>query len=216
MAQALSIHHFNSHEAQSANILLLYNIPHLVHIDQKQGVLELYQIDIVRKLCEKLPFSIDIMHECFHIPHQMDNLLILHNIDAQFTKIYDINVSPFSESISKNLPLCTQYACSHTTAELKEVIALEDNSHTVEEDKQRMSKYPIGPNITMNIVFDYHSEYDGSLACVSVGIDVPQLIDEENYKTSLNTEHQEISEINVYQESVFFMGQSLVIDLGAH
>ena len=91
--------------ARSFTILMLYKIPHLIHIHNKQGILEIFQIDIMSKVVEKLPFKIDIMHECSHIPQAFDNLLFLHNTDALFTKIYDLKVSPANESLCKNLPL---------------------------------------------------------------------------------------------------------------
>ena len=63
--------------ARSFSILMLYKIPHLVHINNKQGVLEIFQIDIMSKIVERLPFQIDIMHECTHVPQAYDNLLLL-------------------------------------------------------------------------------------------------------------------------------------------
>lgn len=101
----------------------------------KVGKIEVYQFDISTRGFVKCKY-IDLIPEWAHALHTVDNLLVVHNLDAQFSKIFDLSVKPITEPVCKNLPLDTRfswdsYVCDGIQPEL-EVDYLDDNEENLE------------------------------------------------------------------------------------
>jgi hypothetical protein len=79
---------------------------------------------------------IDLIPECAHTAHVVDNLLVVHNLDAQFSKIFDLSVKPITDPICKNLPMNDKlsldtYVCDGIPAQ-HEVDYLDDDDENLE------------------------------------------------------------------------------------
>ena len=90
--------------------MVIYNIPYFLYLDNKEGKLDVYQFDITKKIFNKNKFSVDLIPECAHAIHSVDNLLVIHNLDAHFSKIFDLSVTPITEQLCKNLPMNDRFA----------------------------------------------------------------------------------------------------------
>lgn len=90
--------------------MIVYNVPYLLYVNNKVGKLELWQFDIASRVFIKNKQFIDLIPECAHAVHMVDNLLVVHNLDAQFSKLFDLSVKPITEPVCKNLPMNDKYA----------------------------------------------------------------------------------------------------------
>jgi len=88
----------------------MYSIPYLIYLNHKVGKLEIYQFDVSNRVFVKNKQNIDLIPEWGHVAHVVDNLLVVHNLDAQFTKLFDFSVKPITEPVCKNLPINDKYA----------------------------------------------------------------------------------------------------------
>lgn len=114
---------------------MLYNIPYLLSMDNKAGKIDIYQFDIASRGFIKNKQAIDLIPDCSHAIHCVDNLLMVHNLDAQFSKLFDFSVKPITEPVCKNLPmndrLVDTYVCDGIQAEY-EVDYLDDDDENLE------------------------------------------------------------------------------------
>ena len=88
----------------------MYNIPYLIYMNWKLGKLDLYQLDVVNKTFIKFKECINLIPEWMHKAHVIDNLLVVHNLDAQFSKLFDFSVKPITEAMWKNLPINSKFS----------------------------------------------------------------------------------------------------------
>ena len=117
------------------HMVMLYNIPYIMFLKFKVGKIDVYQFDISKRGFVKSNY-IDLIPECAYSLHTVDNLLIVHNLDAQFSKIFDLSVKPITDPVCKNLPLDTRfssdsYVCDGIQAEF-EVDYIDDNEENLE------------------------------------------------------------------------------------
>mmetsp|Transcript_21454 Transcript_21454/g.19030 ORF Transcript_21454/g.19030 Transcript_21454/m.19030 type:complete len:540 (+) Transcript_21454:606-2225(+) len=123
-------------EHPSLHLITLYSIPYIIFLNNKIGRIELYQFDIANREFVKNKQYIDLIPECTHAIHSVDQLLIVHNLDAQFSKIFDMSVKPIIDPVCKNLPLDNRfsvdsYVSDGIQAEF-EVDYLDDNEENLE------------------------------------------------------------------------------------
>lgn len=65
---------------------------------------------MINKTFVKFKEWIDLIPECMHKAHVIDNLLVVHNLDAQFSKLFDFSVNPITEPMWKNLPINSKFS----------------------------------------------------------------------------------------------------------
>lgn len=100
----------NHKSDNSVYLLIIYNIPYFAYMNSKVGKLDLYQFDISKRQYLKTKITVELIPECSHAVHVVDNLLVVHNLDAQFSKIFDLSVTPITEQLCKNLPMNDRFA----------------------------------------------------------------------------------------------------------
>ena len=137
---------------------MLYHVPYLLFLDNKGGKIELYQFDIATRVFIKNRQVIELIPDCNHAVHWVDNLLMVHNLDAQFSKLFDFAVKPITEPVCKNLPmndrLVDTYICDGIQAEY-EVDYLDDDDENLEALITGRKKFTYRETSMFEVEFDY-------------------------------------------------------------
>jgi hypothetical protein len=137
----------------------MYNIPYLLYVNSKIGKIEVYQFDIANRAFIKNKQYIDLIPECSHAVHVVDNLLVVHNLDAQFSKLFDFSVKPLTEPVCKNLPMndrfaIDSYVCDGIQPEF-EIDYLDDDDENLEFLITGRKKFVYRESSMYECVFDF-------------------------------------------------------------
>ena len=214
-------------------LIVVYKIPYLIYMDCVIGKLELYQFDIANKVFVKNKEFIDLIPECVHRVHAVDNLLILHNIDAQFTKIFDLSVKPITEPMWKNLPVNNifsddDYICDGIKAQ-HEIDYYNDKEETLESFITGRKNFMFYDSPQIYINFDFNSlQFDN---CEDSDEDIVVLIKvnfqyEEDKESKLegdksqiyqaddeNDDSESCSSSNIYSDDIIYASDNIIFDL---
>lgn len=157
----------------SLHLALVYSVPHLFHLNSTTGCLDIYSFDVAARVFLRAQQSIELIPECAHALHVVDTgpgegfthagpnagVLLVHNIDAQFTKLFDFAVPPTQEPLCKNLPMNNRYA-----QEIAAGLAGEGDDNTL----NHLGGF-ISDGIQAEYEVDYHSEEQENLESLITG-----------------------------------------------